>query len=139
MPYCLAMMLCDQVYREPTTKKVSILGAFDSLFLKGPGSTPFCVFFALTDGHGEIKINVKIRHCKSDFSDDQDNEIATPRDGISLNFVDPLQVFEGVFVVQSTFSKAGVYFCELYAGSNRIMFRRLTVNMESGEREQNGN
>src|SRR4051794_38529511 len=99
LPYCLAMMLCDQVYREPTTKKVSVLGAFDSLFFdRPPGTTTFCVYVALTDGRGDIELNVKIRHCESDFLDDPSNEIATPQQGTKITFHHPLEVVEAVFI-----------------------------------------
>ena len=51
-PHCKAILLCDQVMLDAVTRKTSLIGVFDSFFLRQfPGKThQFCVFLQLVDG-----------------------------------------------------------------------------------------
>lgn len=128
-PYCLAMLLCDQVYRDTLSGKVSVLGVFNQLVppASAEEKSRFCVYVSLTDGHGECELNLKLRHAEADFYDDEDNIVSTPAQGVTFEFTDPLMVVEAVFIVECDIKKSGVYYCELHAAGERIMFRRMIV------------
>ena len=51
-PRCKAILLCDQVMLDAVTRKTSLIGVFDSFYLRQfPGPThQFCVFLQLVDG-----------------------------------------------------------------------------------------
>lgn len=129
-PYCLAMVLADGIHRDAGTGKFTILGTFNSIFpaQEYPISARFCVYFAITDGAGDIKIDLRIKNAAHDFTDDDELIFKLPEGLPPLSLLDPLMVCEGVLVVTCSFPSPGLYHCELYADESRLMSRRLILN-----------
>ena len=61
-PVCKAILLCDEVVRNPKTHKSDVKGIFDTFVLPSfPGSTPECkVFLVLVDAVGRYTITAEI-------------------------------------------------------------------------------
>jgi hypothetical protein len=125
-PYCLAMILCDNVHIDSTTGKQTILGTFSTV---GAGEFPtkvsFAVYYAITDAEGSVDLVFRMVDSQHGF-----DEESTPV--IELTFTNqtpsPLAVIEGrLYVANAILPVAGVYHCELLAGENVLMSRRLVA------------
>ncbi|MFH1111273.1 MAG: hypothetical protein V1790_19065 [Planctomycetota bacterium] len=59
VPYALAMIICDQAYRDPATGKYTLLGTFSSIAAQKYSVThpAMTVYIALTDGRGKTPMN----------------------------------------------------------------------------------
>ena len=126
-PYCLAMVLCDQVYRDAVSGKFTILGTFSTIGSpQYPLAVAFMVYFAVTDGHGQIPISLRIVNARADIAGDEPsaNEIFQSQPN-SVDFPSPLAVIESVAVIQAVIPAPGHYHCELYAADKMLMARRL--------------
>ena len=131
-PYCLAMVLCDAVHQDPTTGKFTILGTFTRLIGKKIRiKTRLCVYFAITDGLGKRTITLRIADSEAII----ENVDPLIRIEAQIEFGDPLAVVEAVFGFEMEFPKPGVYHCELVAGDDVLMSRRLVVAARNGEGE----
>jgi hypothetical protein len=126
-PYCLAMVLCDGVHRDAITGKFTLLGTFSTLYAaEYPANVMFCVYFAITDGLGRTTICTKI------VDSDSLGGAAEPifEMPAEFEFASPLMVMESVAIVTTTIPKPGLYHCELHAGNELLMSRRvLAVNV----------
>jgi hypothetical protein len=126
IPHCLAMLLCDQVYREPTTRKNSILGTFEELTAPAfPARLQFTIFFAVTGGVGPNRLKVRLIH--------SDALLEGAEAGIwielpLIEILNPLAVVESSFTLTGTFHAPGQHHLELYANDELLMMRRLTVH-----------
>jgi hypothetical protein len=67
-PRCKAILLCDQVMLDAVSRKTSLIGVFDSFFLRQlPGPThQFCVFLQLVDGIGTCLLTAEVRDLHDD-------------------------------------------------------------------------
>lgn len=135
-PYCLAMILCDAVHRDPATGKHTILGTFSTVGAKEyPTTLRFGVFFAITDGHGDFELRFRLVDAKDVLSDTAEPvfEVSAP-----ARFETPLMVIEGSLRVTATLASPGVYHCEMLANENLLMSRRLVAIQpgESGGKEE---
>jgi len=65
-PVCRAILLCDEVIRDETTHKSSVIGIFDTFRLASlPGPTPPCkIFLRLADGVGTHSITAEVHDPK---------------------------------------------------------------------------
>ena len=125
-PYCLAMVLCDSVYQDPATGKFTLLGTFSTIrATEFPTKTRFCVYCAVTDGLGKSEIKLKIVHAKKGKEADDEMILETP--AIEINFSNPIAVVEGVMKIETDLPNEGVYICELFAGNDLLMSRRLVA------------
>jgi hypothetical protein len=82
-PKCKAILLCDQVIVDALTRKVSIIGTFDSFNTPSfPGMTAqFTAFMQMTDGHGEYRIAIEIH-------DLQEGTVLGRAEGAPISFPD---------------------------------------------------
>jgi hypothetical protein len=121
-PYCLAMVLCDAVHRDAMTGKFTLLGTFSTLYAaQFPAKVMFCVYFSITDGLGKTTIRTKIVDSES-LGSETNPIFEMPAD---FEFSSPLLVMESVALVATEIPKPGLYHCELYAGNELLMARRL--------------
>jgi hypothetical protein len=126
-PYCLAMVLCDNVHRDATTGKFTILGTFSTVGAQDyPLPIRFFVYFAVTDGHGQFPVSLRIASATTDISGEasDQNEVFNQKLG-DMNFPSPLAVIESVAIVQVLLNEPGHYHCELHVGEKILMSRRL--------------
>jgi hypothetical protein len=61
---CLSIIVCDDVYRDETTKKLVIVGAFNQIFATEFPCThrKMVVLFTLTNGRGRYDFSLAIEH-----------------------------------------------------------------------------
>lgn len=125
-PHCLALLLCDQVYREPRSRKYSVLGIFDELVAPSfPARLQFTIYFAVTGGLGANQLKVRLIHVDSLIEgEDAAIWIDLPR----IEIMDPLAVIEGSFTLSGTFHAPGQHHVELHANDALLMTRRLTIH-----------
>lgn len=124
-PYCLAMVLCDAVHRDPATGKSTILGTFSTVGAREfPAPIRLCVYWAITDAMGEVELTFRLVNAK-DILDDAVEPV------FSLLFPivspSPLSVNEGHFGLEAKLPEQAVYHCEMLAGNNLLMSRRLVA------------
>lgn len=132
-PYCLAMVLCDSVHRDPGTGKSFILGTFSNFSsISFPAKLRFCTYFSVTDAIGPVTLRLQLVSANSDPVDAL-NEDEDPGRVFLLkvekNFASPLVVMEGMFGVETILPAPGLYHCELWANSEVLMSRRLTASL----------
>ncbi|HBO43970.1 MAG TPA: hypothetical protein DD670_08570 [Planctomycetaceae bacterium] len=137
-PYCLAMVLCDNVHRDAATGKHTILGTFSTLGAgKYPAKVSFCVYFAITDGLGPTKLRIRLVDAACGITDEVDGE-TEPVFEVSheFPFESPLVVLEGMFQFKTEIPKAGLYHCEMWAGGELLMSRRVLAAQVSDHPEE---
>lgn len=137
-PYCLAMVLCDAVHVDPATKKFTILGTFSTFAAHNyPVKVAFSIYYAVTDGLGDVTMRVQLVDASVGFVDATDGEQNQDR-VFSLTshhmFPNPLAVIEGGIGVECLLLSKGLYHCELWANDNLLMTRRFTAS-EIGDRD----
>jgi hypothetical protein len=134
-PYCLAMVLCDAVHRDPATGKCTILGTFGTVNdTTYPAQLSFYVYHAITDVQGEH--NIKFQIVDSSHGFEEDSEPIVLFDNILPSPASPLAVIEGIMGIQNAqIPKPGVYHCELLCDNAVLMSRRLVARQiqKSGE------
>lgn len=127
-PNLVAMILCDAVYAEPATGKLTLLGTIDSVHhTEFPASYPcLMVFVELTNGRGDASLLLKVRYLPSDNPDAK--EIATFEPLYKVDFTDPRLVLKTVFDASSVcFREPGEYRFTVEWGGEFVAERRLTA------------
>jgi len=127
-PFCLAMVLCDAIHRDAATGKFTILGTFSTIQSKQyPADIRFTVYFAITDGLGVTPVRLRIVDSKSGLAEEEgatDIFCSPPEE---LNFTSPLVVVEAAALIEAQLPTPGLYHCELFAGDQLLMSRRLVA------------
>jgi hypothetical protein len=60
IPHLVAALVCDAAATDPTTRKKSLIGIFDRLWVgRFPTQRPVSVYIKLTDAEGEYSIEVR--------------------------------------------------------------------------------
>ncbi|MCH8147908.1 MAG: hypothetical protein IH987_07925 [Planctomycetes bacterium] len=121
-PYALALVVADNVHRDPGTGKVTILGTFSVIIAKEfPAKHGIIViYFVLTDGHGKSDCTIRL------VTVDEDVTIAEAT--AEVDFSDPRAIVEGVVAMQGVvFPSAGEYRLQLVAGTTLLLERRIIV------------
>ena len=122
-PYPLAMVVCDTIWRDPSSGKSTILGTFSAIAgAEFPMTIPeIAVYVALTDGHGTVEMKLVL----VDVSQD-DAELHSAVG--ELTFDDPRSVAELAFhLTNTTFPHPGEYRFQLFSGSDLLMERRILL------------
>jgi hypothetical protein len=126
-PNALSLMLCDQVVFEQGTQKPYLLGVFTGVAAERFPTLPqrFDVFAALTDGVGDVIINLSVMHLET-------NEEVYAR-SMRVSFPDQLQVVNLRFRVrQMTYEVAGTYLFALMIDNHEVAARRVNVYQRRG-------
>jgi hypothetical protein len=125
-PYCLAMILCDNVHVDSATGKQTILGTFSAVGAKKfPANFALTVYFAITDAaEGETELTFRIVDSRHGFDD---GSAPVFEHKFPIQSPSPLAVIEGRFGGIAVLPQPGVYHCELLTGENVLMSRRLVA------------
>ncbi len=123
IPYPLAMVVCDYIWRDPYTGKNTIIGTFS---LIGGESFPLThpslgVYVSLTDGIGHCAVRLELADV---------NELREPIVVLEqiVDFEDPRMIAELVFQISGvTFPDPGEYRLKLFANQDFLMERRLLL------------
>jgi hypothetical protein len=116
-------MICDHVWRDPTSGKYHLLGTFSAIASsRFPLVTDLSVYFAITEGRGKLPVRMELI--------DVDEERAAVFDAEAVfEFEHPRQVIEGMFAFSNLdFPEPGEYRLKLFAAGEFLMERALHVN-----------
>jgi hypothetical protein len=120
-PVVLGLTLCDYVIEEARTKKISLIGSFSGL--RGPGFPllhPFSVYAALTDGLGEVTVDLVVMELE------RGEDLYRVRG--TLHFADKLaEVNYHLRIKQFQFPRPGIYQFTLFLNGEWAAQRRLRV------------
>lgn len=122
-PYCLAMVLCDDVYADSASGKKTLLGTFSTVGAEEfPTKLKFVVYYALTDCPEEFELAFRIVNSIHLFDDEVE-----PIFGFKYTVTSPspLAVLEGEIGILGQLDEPGVYHCELLHNEAVLMSRRL--------------
>jgi hypothetical protein len=131
VPYALALVVCDMIWRDPTTHKPTILGCFSAITAAAfPVKHPLmCVFAVMTEGHGKVPIDLRL----IDVDEDRLPIFELKSEAI---FPDPRAVVEIDFGAGNlVFPTPGEYRLQLRSGSTLIMERRISVLQAGGKHD----
>jgi len=121
-PLVLALVVCDGVWRDPSSGKHSLMGVFSGLGAATfPAQHPgMGVYVALTECYGTIDLKIVV------VDDAGTNTLTEAK--VEVRFADPLQVVELSIQIQTiVFPVPGVYRIQLIADTSILLERRLTV------------
>ncbi len=125
VPDIIALLVCDQIISDRLTGKQSLIGMFSNIHARGfPATHPqLCVFVALTDGHGETDLTIRI-------VDSNDSRPPIVEGRGKVVFKDPRAIanlslqFHGL-----TFPAPGEYRVQIYAGPQLLREARLMLTL----------
>ena len=123
-PIMLNMSICDWVLRDQKTNNVSLINLFNQIVC---ARMPFKhyrmhVYVALTEGHGEYKGDLCLKHTASDHI------ILSVKGAVKM--VDPLSVTEMDFELRNVqFEQPGKYHIELMLDDDIVGSRSFFVQM----------
>ena len=127
-PVCKAILLCDNVTRDRTTGKSSVIGIFDTFLVSSlPGSTSPCkLFLALVDGIGEYTIRAEVHDLKEGaaLARSPTGEINFPQRRIQRELWLP--------VAALSFTHPGSYDLVVFADDNEIDRVQFKVQLPGG-------
>lgn len=127
-PTCLAMVLCDDVYREPRGKS-ALVGTFDRM----NGSVPFrhprmAIWVSLTGVRQGMQGALKVVH-----GEDPDGDPIAGGEGAWPCPESPTDVINLTFFLDNVpFERAGTHFVRLYGGGTLLCDRPFEVVDTSG-------
>ena len=122
VPKVLSINICDSVIRDEVTKKVSLIGLFNTIKASRlPCMHPLLhIHVALTNGHGKYATDVR-------FVSLDDNKTLFGMKG-DLLFQNPLQVVELIVCMQQlVFEKAGEYAVEVLCDNSEVGTRKFRI------------
>lgn len=117
------MIICDQVIREEGTKKISLVGLFNTIHAKSfPCVHPkMHIYIALTEFTG-------VANCELKFSDEA-NQIITQLKG-PMNFPDKLAIAEINFQINNLpLPKPGLYHFDFFVEGQLMCHRKFMVQV----------
>ena len=128
-PYVLAMIVCDEAWRDPNTGKLTLLGIFNTVMAdEFPFQLPqIVVYFTLTDGRGRFVISVRF------VAVGEEDEGISETSAV-IAFADPRALHEGeVRLVGAVLPRPGEYRFQLLAGEDLLLERRIEVRVPWSE------
>ena len=126
VPVAKPVFICDEIVRDSTSNKTSILNMFD--FIRAPASSSFpfqlrklCVFAEMSDGFGEFMFRVEIARLDS-------GDVVISSTERSFDFTDRLKNVVVLFrMLDCRFPVAGHYLVQLYCEEDVVGDRVLHV------------
>lgn len=121
---CISIIICDDVYRDETTKKLIIVGTFNSIHARElPCRHPrMTVLFTLTNGRGDYDLSLSVESA-------EDREPIVEIKG-PFHSDDPLGIIDvNVQLVGIGFQLEGKYWIVLRADGEIIGQRPFGVNV----------
>jgi hypothetical protein len=128
VPVAVGLLLCEQVIIEEKTRNVTIVNSFTHRALPEFPSdpAPFIVFAILTDGLGEVSLEIVV--------EELDTLEETYRRSVSFRFANPLQEVRCVFrMVDCSFPSPGQYQIRLMADGEQLAQRKFNIVQRGDE------
>jgi hypothetical protein len=122
-------MICDHVWRDPHTGKYTLTGTFSAIGSSAfPFVTSFAVYFAVTEGQGELPVRMEL------VDVDEERPPVFNVEGMFV-FRHLREVIEGCFAFQRLeIPELGEYRLKLFVGGDFLMERSLVVTESGGGR-----
>jgi len=122
-PYPLAMVVCDNIHRDPGTGKVFLLGSFSTIHATNfPARHALMgLYVELTNGRGKVPVRIRLIDANEEREPlwEEINE---------FEFPDPRMVLQIVsYLAGITFPEPGEYRFQVFASGEFLMERRLLV------------
>jgi hypothetical protein len=123
-PVAIGLLLCEQVIVEEKTGNVTPVNCFSYRTVSSfPSEFPFVVFCVLTDGMGDIAIEVVIHHLAN-----MDEVFQTT---MTHRFIGPLDNVRCILRIRNcSFPSAGEYNVSLLADGELVAHRKLTIALK---------
>ena len=123
-PIPLTLLICDHVWRDPNTGKHSLLGTFSGLGCPVfPLVTNLAVYFAVTEGKGELPVRMEL------IDVDEERPAVFDAEGTFM-FNDLREVVEGTFTFANlVFPEPGEYRLKLFVAGEFLMERALHLTL----------
>jgi hypothetical protein len=120
-PLVQSMILADHVHQDSLTGKKTILGTHNGIISnKFPAKQGFCVYIAITEGHGPAMLRMRIV--------DVDDVIGPIHESIlPVDMSDPNRVYEITFSIAAVFPAPGNYRIQLFVDNDFLREVRLRV------------
>ncbi len=121
-PTLLAIIVCDAIYRDPTTQKCSLLGLFNSISARQFPCTHerLNIYISLTDGRGKAKGEIRLVHQHT-------NKTVFQLQG-EIVFPDPLSTTELAFEINRLpLPEPGPYTFDFYCNEALVGSRPFVV------------
>ena len=131
LPECIAIILCDDIFRDERTKKLVIVGTFNDIRAHSFPTVhrQLKVLFTLTNARGKYNIALSIENARTG------DAIMTLEGPAELS--DPLKIFDfDIGIVDLPIPEAGKYWVTLRADGEIIAQRPFTVTQV--EQQQKG-
>ena len=128
-PILLNILLCDTIFRDEKTKKLSLIGLFDNINAPDFPCRHFRlhIYIAVTEGIGQQKGEVR-------FINTKNNETIAKLEG-PVSFPNKLAVVELNFCINNlTFKEPGLYCVEFLSDGYPVGSRKFRVN-KTGEQK----
>jgi hypothetical protein len=125
-PVPKAIYLCDDVIEDPETRKLHVLGVFNSIRPAAGSDFPYsldrlCVVVQFADGLGEVPVHVEVVESAT-------NTVAFTSPRRVLRFSNRQQtVYACLRVTQCGFPRPGLYIVELYCQDAFVDDRELRL------------
>jgi hypothetical protein len=121
---CISIVICDEVYRDETSKKLILVGTFSAITASAVPCTHgrMSVLFTLTNGKGEYALSLSVEH---EQSGQEVFSVAGP-----LKMDDPLAIVDmNLQIEKLVFPKAGKYWIVLKADGEVLQQRPIWVTV----------
>jgi hypothetical protein len=125
-PISKAIYLCDDVVEDPETRKLHLLGVFNSIRPGAGEGYPFdldhlCVVVQFTDGLGDVRVHAEVVELAN-------NTVAFRSPHHVLRFANRQQtVYACVRMTRCPFPRSGIYAVELYCQDTFVEDRELRL------------
>lgn len=133
LPTCIAMLLCESIYRDEASKNLIVVGTFN--YVHAPDFPlrmhKMSVLFTMTGGNGEYDVSLSVEHEKSGHTL---VEMKGP-----MTFADPLSIND--FIIEMgglEFKEEGKYWLVLRANEailNQRPFEVIKLRPEETEKK----
>lgn len=126
IPECLAIIVCDDIYRDEITKKLILVGTFNRIVADQFPYTHsnFTVLFTLTEGRGKYDMSLSVENAKTGVTI---VDLKGP-----LTIAEPTLIADfNVSMANITFPEAGKYWICLKVNGTIIKQRPITVQSKA--------
>lgn len=122
-PVIKAIVVCDLIYQDPVTRRLSLLGVVTDVFVAKWPYQPagMCVYVVLADMHGTRSIGFQIVHA-------EDGKIVCPRQDVPVGDQDPAGLVQCIAPFQRpSFPSDGVYAAQVYCNQTLLSEVRFAI------------
>ena len=136
-PTILALVVCDEVIEDLSTRKKSLIGLFNGIIAKGFPSVhhQLVVFISMT-GQGVAPIRLELVHAEDVTEDSQPIlRLEQPE----FHFEDPNTIVDLVFKLHDVpFPRAGLYYFRILSGNDLLSQRDFRVGLAKDDGPHGG-